>query len=322
MSILPLFALSQKRAELNYMDTNMLKQGPWKKNHPNGKLRYEGQFKDDKPYGIFIHYYESGKKKSNTFYFENGKRARTKIFEENGRLKSEGNFLNEKKDSVWKFYDEYEKLSSEENYIDGVLNGKSILYYPDGKSVQKESYYKDAKLHGEQKQFFKSGKLMNKCNYDMGVLNGFYLVNYENELPYCSGNYKADIKEGWWSFYNKDGTVNNKKLYIGKKEKQVVPVNGKFEEFYGNEIPKSFYTYKDGKRHGAFQTFYNKGSWVTEMRENPDSGEKEPVQKLMGQILESEGSYVDDKLDGVITYYDDKGKVKKKVKYSLGKEIK
>ncbi|MCB0756798.1 MAG: toxin-antitoxin system YwqK family antitoxin, partial [Flavobacteriales bacterium] len=53
-SILFLLAMGSALAQdLNRKDENGLKQGNWKKLYKNGKTRYEGQFKNDKPVGLF-----------------------------------------------------------------------------------------------------------------------------------------------------------------------------------------------------------------------------------------------------------------------------
>ncbi len=45
--LVPMFSFSQ----LNQTDTNGLRQGKWQKKQANGRLMYEGEFKDDKPVG-------------------------------------------------------------------------------------------------------------------------------------------------------------------------------------------------------------------------------------------------------------------------------
>ena len=54
-SIFTFFLFSQ---DLNKTDANGKKQGDWKKYYENGFVRYQGQFKDDKPVGTFNYYYD------------------------------------------------------------------------------------------------------------------------------------------------------------------------------------------------------------------------------------------------------------------------
>ena len=117
--------LAQSNEQLNFTDSKGLKQGLWRKTNELGQLKYEGAFKDGKPIGHFIYYYAGGQKKAETDYSKNGTLARTILYHEVGGLKAKGNYINEKKDSIWNFYDEKERLTSIENYKDNKRNGKS-----------------------------------------------------------------------------------------------------------------------------------------------------------------------------------------------------
>ena len=64
----------------NQTDSKGRKQGVWKKLDAEGHLVYEGQFKDDKPVGLFKHYYSNGKLKATNNYFDNGKKAAAHIY--------------------------------------------------------------------------------------------------------------------------------------------------------------------------------------------------------------------------------------------------
>ena len=67
-----LFAFSlygQDTANINKTDASGRKQGVWKK-YEKGKLVYEGQFKDNVPYGTFRYYHTNGKLKSTTDFIQ------------------------------------------------------------------------------------------------------------------------------------------------------------------------------------------------------------------------------------------------------------
>ena len=97
---------AQNNDQLNFTDSKGQKQGYWRKTNEIGQLKYEGNFKDNKPIGHFIYYYPGGQKKAETDYSKNGTFARTKLYHELGEIKATGNYLNEKKDSIWNFFDE------------------------------------------------------------------------------------------------------------------------------------------------------------------------------------------------------------------------
>ena len=51
--LLSLLLMSGNAMTQNLTDAAGKKQGQWVKNYPNGKIMYEGTFKDDKPVGLF-----------------------------------------------------------------------------------------------------------------------------------------------------------------------------------------------------------------------------------------------------------------------------
>ena len=57
--LLVYFTVFAQTDEINKTDNNGLKQGKWIKYHSNGKIKYEGNFKDDKPIGQMKRYYSA-----------------------------------------------------------------------------------------------------------------------------------------------------------------------------------------------------------------------------------------------------------------------
>jgi hypothetical protein len=56
---------------------------------------------------------------------------------------------------------------TEQNYVNGLLNGKSIKSSSDGSWV--EANYANGKLHGEMKLFDSAGKLRSVMHYQNGI---------------------------------------------------------------------------------------------------------------------------------------------------------
>ena len=64
--IIPIVCVSQT---INEIDSNGNKQGVWSKYYKNGNLRYKGQFRNDKPEGLFFYYYDTGELKVEKEFF-------------------------------------------------------------------------------------------------------------------------------------------------------------------------------------------------------------------------------------------------------------
>jgi len=309
------------QTKTNQLDTNMLKQGSWKKAYPNGKTRYEGQFKNDKPIGLFKYYYESGELKSIANFSDNGKKSFVTTFYQNGKKWSEGNYIDEKKDSVWKYYDKLGNIQTEEIFTKGIKNGASSIYYENGK-LSSAFFYKNDKKDGACTEYLSSGKIKTKSTYKEGELWGDYEVNYPNEKPYKKGKYEKSLPVGWWGTYNPEGELQVREFFVKGISKKMEYLNGKFEDYYDSQIPKEITTYKKGKKNGPFTEFYDLGIFKKSERVNEETGEKETYEYLEGQVSKRKGNYIDDKLDGEIIYFDIKGKISKKEIYKNGEKQK
>jgi len=199
----------------NKTDASGKKQGKWVKYDDNKKKQYEGQFENNIPVGLFIYYYDNGTPWSKTVFSQNGKVARTKMYDAGGNLVGEGKYVSEKKDSVWKFYGgpDY-KLISEETYSNGVLNGVAKVYYSSGQ-VSEEKTWKNGVLDGVCKKYFESGVMKYLGGYVKNKLEGKVTYYHPNGKVDAQGTYKNDVKEGVWVYYKDDGvTVKRKDTYL------------------------------------------------------------------------------------------------------------
>jgi len=209
----PFLAQELANTSINKVDAQGRKQGSWKTFDVNGNLKFEGTFVDGIPVGTFTFYYEDGTVKAVSEMYDQGRRSHTRIYHPNSRLMAEGNYLNEKKDSIWNYYSDFDGvLLSTEQYEDGLLEGKVINYYPKGGVAEEISYHAGQK-HGEWKRYFTDGKLKLKAAYVDDRLEGLMLVYYQNGVPEISGMYRHNYKDGIWMYFNDKGEVVKKERY-------------------------------------------------------------------------------------------------------------
>jgi antitoxin component YwqK of YwqJK toxin-antitoxin module len=200
---------------INVTDSKGLKQGYWVKLNPKtNKIIYRGQFKDNKPFGVFKYYFEETDTIKTLMEFKNeGKTAYAQIFHLNNSIQAKGKYTNEKKDSVWMFYDEYGKKLCSENYKNGLKEGKSIIYYPDG-NVLEEGTYKNDKKHGAFKQLYPDKKIKMECSYKDGVMIGKNAFYYPNGMLANIGYFNdKGNKFGVWLSKDKEGKVTEREVY-------------------------------------------------------------------------------------------------------------
>ncbi len=198
---------------INRTDVSGKKQGVWKKVDKDGHKLYDGQFRDGVPNGVFRYYYADGKLKAISVLSDDGKTARTISYALNGRKIAEGNFRNEKKDSIWKYYSDFDGvLLSEENYTLGVKNGVSKTYYPNGNLIELINY-RDGRKEGEWVQYFEDGKLKFRGAYSGDEKEGPFMAYYPDGKISFSGAYKGGHMDGKWTFYDENGEVTRVDCY-------------------------------------------------------------------------------------------------------------
>ena len=86
---------------MNRKDAAGRKQGYWRKTDKSGMTLYEGNFRNDVPYGEFRYYYPTGQLKAVSQISDSGTRSLTVAYFINGKKMAEGLFINEKRDSLW-----------------------------------------------------------------------------------------------------------------------------------------------------------------------------------------------------------------------------
>ena len=317
LSILPDKGIAQ---EINRTDSQGRKQGTWQKADENGKLRYRGQFKDNHPTGKFEYFYPNGKTKAITHFSEEGKLARTEVFHENGIVKAKGKYIQEKRDSIWQFFSDSGKLLRSESYVNNLLNGASKTFYPKG-SLCEITHWTDSLKNGEWKQYFENGTLKSEGVYVNNLLEGKVTQFHSNGKKSGTGKYKNGLKDGWWTYFDEPEIPTFYERLKGHEIDSVKYSNATFEETYPNEIPKSKYTYKNGKKHGGFVEYYQQGQWYFEPKTNDNGFPEENVRKLKGGQISREGNYWEGELNGTIIYYQKNGKVEKKETYKKGVKI-
>jgi len=122
-------------------------------------------------------------------------------------------------------YDPEGTLTTEENYLDGKLDGERKLYGPDGKLIVLENYKAD-RFEGEYLNFDSLGNVVLRGNYIGGAMN----------------------KE-WYQYYA-DGGVKEVVTFVDNEE------NGPFREWHQNGNPKASGAYRNGDNEDGVLHLY------------------------------------------------------------------
>jgi antitoxin component YwqK of YwqJK toxin-antitoxin module len=198
---------------VNRQDASGKKHGYWIRYDSAGAKIYEGLFIHGIPSGTFKYYYKNGALKTVSEMSSNGTRASTKTFFPDGKKMAIGNYINEKKDSLWQFFsDAMNAKTSEEFYKDGLLHGTRKIFYPSG-PVAEIKHYVNGVEEGLWEKFFEDGKLQLRGNYHKGEKHGSFLVYSPDGTMLIKGQFKTGHQDGEWSYFDSQGKAVKKELY-------------------------------------------------------------------------------------------------------------
>ncbi|MUU78361.1 toxin-antitoxin system YwqK family antitoxin [Winogradskyella endarachnes] len=199
---------------VNQFDKNGKRHGIWTKNyHKTDQKRYEGTFVHGKEVDSFKYYtLSSGKSVLSAVKVFNEKDsiADVTFFSSTKKVISKGKMNGKRFIGQWIFYHKNSTDIMIKEYYneDGVLDGKRIVFFKNGK-VAESANYKNGELHGESKWYSEQNVLLRHAQYKDGHLEG-KTIHYNSEGDVVSeGNYKKSKKDGIWKYY-KAGELHKK----------------------------------------------------------------------------------------------------------------
>lgn len=203
--------------EKNFTDEQGKKQGFWSKNFENGKTRYEGNFKDNLPTGLFKYWHENGNLKVEMNYF-NENQCQVSLYNVDGKHIADGFYYNQVKDSLWRYFDDNTgNRVSEEFYRKDIPYKQWIVFYSDGKTPSEIYNYDKGKKEGLQTTFFENGQKKEQWTCQKSVITGDVTYYHPNGKVRCNGQYENDVPVGIWTYFDEDGKITVKDHYENGK---------------------------------------------------------------------------------------------------------
>jgi len=254
------------------------------------------------PNGYNIFYYENGRISSEGYMKEGEPDGYWKTYYENGIIKSEGNRKNFELDSIWTFYSDsgkvvlqitysggkkngirktfHEDEVIEENFIDDVKQGFTYYYYPNGKII-KEVNFIDGLEEGTGKEYSADdGRVIKMIYYKKGFTIDIEYVNridktgmkqgkwkffYPNGVIMFEGEYKNDLKHGYFKEYSEVENLLLTSKYIDGVLQEDVAELVKLEiktEYYSDGNVKIVASYKNDVPEGVRREYSKKGEII------------------------------------------------------------
>jgi antitoxin component YwqK of YwqJK toxin-antitoxin module len=154
----------------------------------NGQLIFSQKFYMGRPFGM-RHKYNKEKVLIEQYeynYDDNVKNGKALEYWENGKIKSEGQYLNDKKVGVWYSYLNTRLSYSVHTYVDGVTQGKYQYYYLN--QLAEEGNFVNECLDGVFKTYDEKGKIIREEFWKSCSMNSSNTKNY-------TSNYKPDTTQ-------------------------------------------------------------------------------------------------------------------------------
>lgn len=236
------------------------------------------------------------------------------------------------KEGLTKFFYKSGKLSEENNYKDGKLNGKLSVYHPNNKLLSAVEY-EDDKRHGYFTSYYINGKKQEEGWYADGEQKGRWIYyDEQGNISYISdfenGRYHGIHQEFWpngkiktESFYLADQLQNLKQYDTLGKEINRVEIkngNGKYKLVHLNGTSKEEGTYVNGNLHGKYIFYFFDGT--REEERYYKAGEADSIYRsyFYGGKLRAEGQYLVGEKSGIWKYYKRDGRLSYIEKYKNG----
>lgn len=217
-----MFGISMVKAQstINKFDENGKRHGIWKKYYNNERLRYQGQFKHGKEIGVFKYYSAASSDNPVAIkeYNDENDIANVSFYTENGLLLSKGKMQGKKRVGKWLFFHEDGKtVMSEENYLDGLLDGAYKTFYKTGKPTE-IAFYKNGLLDSVYRKYSIKGHLYQHFTYKGGKLNGKAVYyNRKTGLLTTKGQFTENVRTGVWENYVEGELVSTEQPNLKKE---------------------------------------------------------------------------------------------------------
>ena len=201
-----------------------------------------------------------------------------KSWDPQGVLVSEGGYVEGRKIDKWVWYEKGKDTGWEENYSNGLLNGRFHNLSPHSLNRGKGSYVDDAKT-GDWKEYFteKEGSLALKQegSYQFGKKEGVWNhykkednsiieSNINKSRKVASGPYTQDIKNGEWT---EGPDIDFGSRFYGRGQYENNQKSGEWKYVAPQENPTITGNFSRGKPSGTWVVRYNKKTYKGSLQE-------------------------------------------------------
>lgn len=324
-----------RRERINRTDNFGYKQGNWKYFWPNGNLKMEVSYLNDKIHGFLKRYDENGnflsvEKYDHDRLVEDAKETkqleRKVAYHSNGQPSIIASYYKGVPEGFRREFDEEGNVIRSYGYEDGWMRYEGVLDMNGKRQGLWKEYYKTGELRSQGKYvnsnpvglwryYFTDNTVEIIGEYDQkGRKTGEWLWYYANGDTMVSANYAAGELDGEFVEFDEYGQVVSQGNYVeGTEEGQWIYVNGGYTE------KGSYY---DGMRTGEWVIRYPDGKAACVIHYEQDVMHGKYTSYWENGRVKLTGRYVGGLRDGAWFKYNEEGELILTTLYKDGKEIK
>lgn len=299
------------------------KTGPYTFWHDNGQLSEAGAFDT-------IH-----KKYGDRNVIEEVKTGLCKSWNKAGVLTAEGNYIKGKQDG--KHITRYEDgtLKSELTYRKGEVYGPQRFWFGNGQlqylreqymdydSIRRSPYYR---MEGVYEEYREDGSIVKKGNYIKGKQHGHWVYYSKNTL-YEEADYHYGMLLNTHKIYHPNGKLLREEHYdlYRINNRDTTMLNGPYIDYFDNGAVSMRKNYVDGKLVNDNAKTYSKSGFLT-MEYIDEGANVRKIDYSENGVIKLESVAVKEPTVSIERlkflpekFYDDNGKLRKKINYVNGK---
>lgn len=288
--------------------------GKWTWLHKNGTIKETAAYEDGLLKGENLHYYENGKPYIIGNYLNNKLNGEYLYYNNKGALIQKKYFKDGELNELYQFFFPVGKdlLEYHIPYKNGLVENLATEYYANG-TVYAEMPFVKGKRQGVENKYYWNKKISSEINYQNGELNGPYKSYYSNGNTYEVGQSLDDFYNGSWKSYYWDGTLQSDFSYDKGN------IDGEYKYFDNDGKPYYNYLYRKGEII-EYKYFDKTGSVLSEGRKK--GGEFQFTGHYPNGNVSSKGLYdIKGGKEGVWEFFSKNGVLTSKGNHSDNKVI-
>lgn len=181
------------------------------------------------------------------------------VYTQSGALFQKGSLYKGQKMGLWRTWNAFQRISSMEEYRNGILNGVRYEFDPNG-YFEKEENYINGKLNGKKIKWQFGNQVTFEENYLDGLLNGEIKAFYENNQRQEEANYKNGKRDGISKWFFDDGSISIQYTY-----KNGI-LDGPALTYWRNGKLQSEGNYSDNLEQGEWKEYNEEGELIKTTR--------------------------------------------------------